>query len=111
MIIKKLHKAFFVLLILTACRTSNQPIELSQYNDNTDLPQLTPILSPTSTPGVIPSAASSETSTVGSLECQLPPLIVPTLPAEIPGYTMLNSSTDLHMTGTYQQIDLASYQL
>jgi DMSO/TMAO reductase YedYZ molybdopterin-dependent catalytic subunit len=37
--------------------------------------------------------------------------VVPTLPAKIPGYTELDKSTGLHMTGTYQQIDLATYRL
>ena len=33
------------------------------------------------------------------------------MPAEIPGYTQVDPATDLHMTGTVQQIDLASYHL
>ncbi|GAB4526972.1 MAG: hypothetical protein Kow0063_01780 [Anaerolineae bacterium] len=37
--------------------------------------------------------------------------MVPTMPAEIPTYTQLDRSTGLHMTGTPQQIDLATYRL
>lgn len=33
------------------------------------------------------------------------------MPAEIPGYTLLDPNTNLHMTGTPQQIDLATYRL
>jgi DMSO/TMAO reductase YedYZ molybdopterin-dependent catalytic subunit len=111
MIIKKLRIAFFVLLFLAACRSSNLSSKSSQSNAKTAIPQAAPTLSPTPSPAVLPSATISAEATVGSLECQLPPLIVPTLPAEIPYYTMLDSSTNLHITGTYQQIDLASYQL
>jgi DMSO/TMAO reductase YedYZ molybdopterin-dependent catalytic subunit len=105
MIIKKLHITFFVLLFLAACRSSNQS------NTTTAIPQPIPTTSPTTTPAVTPSATLSETSTVDSLQCQISPLVVPTLPAVVPGYVQLDQSTNLHMTGTYQQIDLASYQL
>jgi DMSO/TMAO reductase YedYZ molybdopterin-dependent catalytic subunit len=43
--------------------------------------------------------------------CALPTIIPPTPPAEIPGYTKLDESTGLHMTGTMQEINLASYRL
>jgi DMSO/TMAO reductase YedYZ molybdopterin-dependent catalytic subunit len=33
------------------------------------------------------------------------------LPAEIPGYTQLDVTTNLHVTGQYQTIDLADYRL
>ncbi len=46
-----------------------------------------------------------------SLHCQVSPIAVPTQPAEIPGYTQLDPSTGLHMTGTVQNIDLATYRL
>jgi DMSO/TMAO reductase YedYZ molybdopterin-dependent catalytic subunit len=111
MINKKLPIAFFVLLVLVACLSSNQLSQPAPTNTSSAIPQATLKLSPTSTPVVVPSTTITAESTIGSLECQLSPLIVPTLPAEIPGYTILDSSTDLHITGTYQQIDLASYQL
>jgi DMSO/TMAO reductase YedYZ molybdopterin-dependent catalytic subunit len=47
------------------------------------------------------------TPTVGALE----PIVVPTLPAEIPAYTAVDPATGLHMTGTPQVIDLAGYRL
>ena len=43
--------------------------------------------------------------------CVLEPIAVPTLPAEIPGYTELDPSTGLHMTGTVTEIDLVDYRL
>ena len=36
---------------------------------------------------------------------------MPPTPAEIPGYTDLDRSTGLHVTGTLQQIDLKEYRL
>jgi DMSO/TMAO reductase YedYZ molybdopterin-dependent catalytic subunit len=38
-------------------------------------------------------------------------VIVPTAPAETPGYTELDQDTGLHVTGTAQEIDLESYRL
>ena len=42
---------------------------------------------------------------------KLPPVSQPSMPALIPGYTELDPATGLHMTGTPQLIDLASYRL
>ena len=53
------------------------------------------------------AATSTVTSAVGDLE----PIVVPTLPAEIPGYTEVDPATGLHMTGTPTVIDLAGYRL
>ena len=64
-------------------------------------PSPEPVLTPANTPG----AASLTT------QCVLTPILIPTLPAIIPGYTELDASTNLHMTGNYQLIDLASYRL
>jgi DMSO/TMAO reductase YedYZ molybdopterin-dependent catalytic subunit len=52
-----------------------------------------------SEPGPTPSTSESE------------PIDVPTLPAEIPGYTEVDPDTGLHVTGTPQVIDLADYRL
>ena len=60
------------------------------------------ISSPTMTPGPEPTAAP---------ECELAPVVAPTIPAEIPGYTDLDEATGLHITGTAQEIDLESYRL
>jgi DMSO/TMAO reductase YedYZ molybdopterin-dependent catalytic subunit len=43
--------------------------------------------------------------------CELPPVAVPTPPAEIPGYTELDPATGLHMTGTAPEIDFETYRL
>ena len=52
-------------------------------------------------------APTSTTPATGDLE----PIVVPTLPAVIPAYTAVDPATGLHMTGTPQVIDLASYRL
>lgn len=109
--VKKLCIACFILLILAACRFSNPTSQTSLSNDKTAAPQLTPTILSTYTSVAIPSATSSEALTLDSLQCQLSSLVVPTLPAVIPGYVQLDPSTNLHITGTHQQIDLASYQL
>ena len=61
----------------------------------------------------LPSTVTGIASTAGpdSTACKLTPVINPTKPAIIPGYTQLDESTGLHMTGTVQEIDLASYRL
>jgi DMSO/TMAO reductase YedYZ molybdopterin-dependent catalytic subunit len=46
-----------------------------------------------------------------SSSCNLSPIVVPTLPEKIPGYTELDPDTQLHMTGTPQEIALESYEL
>ncbi|MBT8361780.1 MAG: molybdopterin-dependent oxidoreductase [Desulfobacterales bacterium] len=43
--------------------------------------------------------------------CTLSPIVVPTLPDKIPGYTELDPETQLHVTGTAQVIDIHSYTL
>jgi DMSO/TMAO reductase YedYZ molybdopterin-dependent catalytic subunit len=43
--------------------------------------------------------------------CVLPPLIMPSTPEKLPGYTELDSSTGLHVTGTMQLIDQTRYRL
>ena len=41
----------------------------------------------------------------------LKPIVVPTLPAEIPAYGAVDPATGLHVTGTPKVIDLTSYRL
>ena len=53
----------------------------------------------------IPSGA------VPQAPCVLSPIIVPTLPKKIPGYTEMDPETKLHVTGNAQVIDLESYHL
>ena len=81
---------FIVLAIITGCSKAY----------NTALPS--PII-PTQLPTLAPTPSPSP--------CNLSPIVVPTMPAEIPGYTLLDPNTNLHMTGTPQQIDLATYRL
>ena len=63
-----------------------------------------PVTNSAATSGVSTSTAPP---TTGALE----PIVVPTLPAKIPGYTEVDPATGLHMTGTPKVIDLASYRL
>ena len=63
-----------------------------------------------------PTASYGATSTVVATEpalasCALTPVIPPTPPAEVPGYTQLDESTGLHVTGTMQVIDVQAYRL
>jgi DMSO/TMAO reductase YedYZ molybdopterin-dependent catalytic subunit len=61
------------------------------------------------TPSQIPESSSVDDSQ--SASCQLPAIIVPTPPAVVPGYTELDETTNLHVTGTMKEIDLADYRL
>jgi len=47
---------------------------------------------------------------VAGNSCNVPPIVVPT-PANDPGYTHLDPSTGLHVTGKMQLLDLATYHL
>jgi DMSO/TMAO reductase YedYZ molybdopterin-dependent catalytic subunit len=55
--------------------------------------------------------ASESSDDVMLPSCAVSPIVVPTLPDEIPGYTQLDPDTQLHVTGTAQVIELASYRL
>ncbi len=43
--------------------------------------------------------------------CALSPLAMPPIPAKIPGYTELDPTTGLHVTGTMQRIEITGYRL
>jgi DMSO/TMAO reductase YedYZ molybdopterin-dependent catalytic subunit len=43
--------------------------------------------------------------------CVLSPLAMPPTPAKIPGYTELDPTTGLHVTGTMKEIDIRQYRL
>jgi DMSO/TMAO reductase YedYZ molybdopterin-dependent catalytic subunit len=79
----------------------------------TPAPGATP--TPTPPPGTATQveAAGTATATIGASVCALPTVVVPTLPAVIPGYAQPDPSTGnrLHITGQAPQIDLASYRL
>jgi DMSO/TMAO reductase YedYZ molybdopterin-dependent catalytic subunit len=74
-----------------------------------------PTIEATSTPLRTPEATSTPVAAKADasslVPCVLEPVIVPTPPAQIPGYTQLDETTGLHMTGTPQEIDLESYRL
>jgi len=76
-------------------------------------PLATPFNTPeaTSTPTIQASVTPSERRDIQATPCGLKPVVAPTLPAVIPGYTDLDPVTGLHMTGKYQQIDLSTYRL
>lgn len=88
----KVLAVFLVLLMAGAC---------------TAPPSATPTVTVT-VPEVTVKAAAP---TPNPISCALSPVIVPTRPATTPGYTELDRSTGLHMTGTPQEIDLTSYRL
>jgi DMSO/TMAO reductase YedYZ molybdopterin-dependent catalytic subunit len=87
--------ACFVLLVLCGCAAPSGAIPTGMVITST----------PASTP--IPRPAAVQPDPVA---CKAP-VISPTLPATIPGYTQLDPSTGLHMTGTFQEISLADYHL
>jgi DMSO/TMAO reductase YedYZ molybdopterin-dependent catalytic subunit len=78
----------FLLLILASCTSANQA-NVNIVNTQQVEPQATL---------AVPS-------------CDLKPIVIPTLPKVIPGYTELDKATGLHMTGTAQVIDLPSFRL
>jgi DMSO/TMAO reductase YedYZ molybdopterin-dependent catalytic subunit len=57
------------------------------------------------------STGSSATGAAAPTTGQLEPILTPTLPATIPGYAEVDPATGLHMTGTPQVIDPATYRL
>ena len=63
------------------------------------------------TPIVQVTISTLAVKTPNPASCSLQPVIAPTRPAQTPGYTELDPSTGLHMTGTPQEIDLTSYRL
>ncbi|MEE4166872.1 MAG: molybdopterin-dependent oxidoreductase [Desulfocapsaceae bacterium] len=64
---------------------------------------------------VVSTPVCAEEKTVAGTEsrepCSLSPISVPKFPDSIPGYTELDPDTGLHVTGTYQVIDLETYVL
>jgi DMSO/TMAO reductase YedYZ molybdopterin-dependent catalytic subunit len=86
-------------LVLAACTGATA---LSNSNPSSLLAtQTAPLTAQPTTP----------TNEAKSTICALTPVVVPTLPANIPGYTDLDPSTGLHVTGQYQEIDVKSYRL
>ena len=66
----------------------------------------------TATSGVTATATSGATTTATTPTTGgLPPIVVPTIPAKLPGYGGVDPATGLHVQGTPQVIDLPSYRL
>jgi DMSO/TMAO reductase YedYZ molybdopterin-dependent catalytic subunit len=103
--------SLFILLALAACRPATQISISSVSITETAAPQTALAFTPDPYPDIVPSATISEKFSAEIEDCQPPSIVVPTLPAEIPDYTKVDSSTGLHITGTFQQIDLATYLL
>jgi DMSO/TMAO reductase YedYZ molybdopterin-dependent catalytic subunit len=57
-----------------------------------------------------PAASATAASSMAAPACQLAPIVVPTA-APDPGYTQLDPTTGLHMTGTVAEIDVQTYRL
>ena len=90
--------AFFVGLCVALALVAALVGCISQLPATTPTPE-----TPTSTPHPLEMPTPST--------CVLASIVVPTAPAELPGYTELDPTTGLHMTGKTQEIDLESYRL
>jgi DMSO/TMAO reductase YedYZ molybdopterin-dependent catalytic subunit len=84
---------FFMINPQTAHSQESPPVEEPAAEHSADAPTMEP-----SQDVILPS-------------CTVPPIVVPTLPDEIPGYTQLDPDTQLHVTGTAQVIELENYTL
>jgi DMSO/TMAO reductase YedYZ molybdopterin-dependent catalytic subunit len=65
----------------------------------------------TATPASTATITAGISETTTGVPVSLEPIVVPTLPEVIPGYTELDPATGLHMTGTPTEIDVATYRL
>ena len=88
--------------VLVGC-TSQQSAAVMPTSVATSTPMPTSVATSTPMP--------TKTEAPSLSPCVLEPVVVPTRPAETPGYTQLDPDTGLHMTGTAQEIDLESYRL
>jgi DMSO/TMAO reductase YedYZ molybdopterin-dependent catalytic subunit len=57
------------------------------------------------------AVVGEDSATADPAPCALSPLSMPPTPAKVPGYTELDPSTGLHVTGGMQQIDVKQYRL
>jgi DMSO/TMAO reductase YedYZ molybdopterin-dependent catalytic subunit len=116
------HIAFiFFLAFMSACAAQPDlqppasPTVLSRKATAANAPVLRTVEVASNTPTLI-SALSTTAETTPEKEstprpCQLTPIIIPTKPTKTPRSLELDYDTGLHMTGTAQEIDLASYRL
>ncbi|MBN2004178.1 MAG: molybdopterin-dependent oxidoreductase [Anaerolineae bacterium] len=63
------------------------------------------------TPTAVADVAATPASALAIPSCPLTPVIPPTPPAVIPGYTELDTTTQLHVTGKIPELDFATYRL
>jgi hypothetical protein len=75
-------------LLLAGCTA--QPVSPAVVSTET--------LAPTEIPPTLAAVTATPIAQDSSTACNPAPIIVPTLPATIPGYTELDESTGLHMT-------------
>ena len=97
-LMKKIFPFLLILAAVTACTAAgNTP---------------SPTSPATSTAEVLssPTALAATLTPAQPAPCVLTQVVAPT-PAKNPGYTQLDETTGLHVTGTAKEIDLASYRL
>jgi DMSO/TMAO reductase YedYZ molybdopterin-dependent catalytic subunit len=63
------------------------------------------------TTGVGATSTATSAATATSTTAALQPIVVPTLPAQVPGYGQVDPATGLHVQGTPTVIDPVSYRL
>ena len=100
-------------MILPACTGSpNQSSQVLPTTSNIPPLQDNSTFSPSSTPQANitqPIIQSPQASDIKN--CQSVSYVIPTLPPVIPGYTGLDESVGLHVTGNYQVINSDTYEL
>jgi DMSO/TMAO reductase YedYZ molybdopterin-dependent catalytic subunit len=72
-----------------------------------------PALSSNKTPEAMVEKSTDKPSVmaIGPNPCDPPAVIAPAMPEKIPGYADLDPATNLHVTGTPQQINIEEYRL
>lgn len=90
---KKLLIGISLLILLTACAGKS-------INAN---PATTPTITPE--PTLVPPLSGVPA------ECGLAPIVVPKLPAKIPGYMQVDPATGLHVTGKPLEVDFSQWRL
>lgn len=93
---KKLFNLIFLLLFLSGCAAD--PASPTPTATASRLPTTTP------TTAATPSQAANQA-------CNPQPIVVPTRPPITPQTNQLDATSGMHMTGTVQQLDLATYRL
>jgi DMSO/TMAO reductase YedYZ molybdopterin-dependent catalytic subunit len=94
------------IMVLSGCASPSAPAAATTANLGT----ATPV---ENTPAPEEPGGTQILSTLEATpgECALDPVVVPTRPAEVPGYAQLDTSTGLHITGAAQDIDITTYRL